>query len=249
MIRLKNTKQIEGIRKSCRLLAQVYLKLVPEVGEGVTTGDLDRIARELIAARGGRPAFLGYDGYPGALCTSVNHQVIHGIPGNYRLKTGDIISLDLGIELNGFYSDQAMTLPVGTVSADAEKLMRVTSECLYRGIEAAREGNRVKDISRAVYSHAAANRFGVVREFCGHGVGLAVHEEPQIPNYVGPGANPRLKNGMVVAIEPMINLGGDEVHVLDDGWTVETADKSLSAHFEHTVVILKGNTEILTLPD
>lgn len=249
MIKLKNSKQIEGIRKSCRLLAQVYLKLIPQVGEGITTGELDKIARELITSRGGRPAFLNYDGYPGALCTSVNYQVIHGIPGNYKLKDGDIISLDLGIELNGFFSDQAITLSIGDVSSDAEKLMRVTSECLYRGIDAAREGNRVKDISRAVYSHAAANGFGVVREFCGHGVGLAVHEEPQIPNYVGPGPNPRLKAGMVVAIEPMINLGTDAVHVLDDGWTVETADHSLSAHFEHTIAILKGNTEILTLPD
>jgi len=249
MIKLKNSKQIEGIRKSCRLLAQVYLKLIPQVGEGLTTAELDKIARELITSRGGRPAFLNYDGYPGALCTSVNHQVIHGIPGNYKLQNGDIISLDLGIELNGFFSDQAVTLPIGSVSPDAEKLMRVTSECLYRGIDAAREGNRVKDISRAVQAHASAHGFGVVREFCGHGVGLAVHEEPQIPNYVGPGPNPRLKAGMVVAIEPMINLGTDAVHVLDDGWTVETADHSLSAHFEHTVVILKGKTEILTLPD
>jgi methionyl aminopeptidase len=207
------------------------------------------MARELITSRGGRPAFLGYDGYPGTLCTSVNHQVIHGIPGNYKLKNGDIISLDLGIELNGYFSDQALTLPIGTVSPDAEKLMRVTSECLYHGIDAAVEGNRVKDISRAVYSHAAAHGLGVVRDFCGHGVGLAIHEEPQIPNYVGPGPNPRLKSGMVVAIEPMINLGSDAVHVLEDGWTVETSDHSLSAHFEHTVVILKGKTEILTLPD
>ena len=242
MIKLKNNKQIEGIRKSCRLLAQVYLKLIPQVGEGITTGDLDRIARDLITSRGGRPAFLGYDGYPGALCTSVNHQVIHGIPGNYKLKNGDIISLDLGIELNGYFSDQALTLPVGNVTPDAEKLIKVTSECLYQGINVAREGNRVKDISRAVYSHATAHGFGVVRDFCGHGVGLAIHEEPQIPNYVGPGPNPRLKSGMVVAIEPMINLGSDAVHVLDDGWTVETSDHSLSAHFEHTVVILKGKT-------
>lgn len=249
MIKLKNAKQIDGIRRSCRLLAQVYRDLLPQIEEGMTTGELDRIAKELIQSRGGRPAFLGYDGYPGALCTSVNHQVIHGIPGKYKLKSGDILSLDLGIDLKGYFSDQAITVPVGTISREAEGLLKVTEECLYRGIDAARSGNRIKDISRAVFQHASDHGYGVVREFCGHGVGLAIHEEPQIPNYVGPGPNPRLKPGMVLAIEPMINFGGDDIHILDDGWTVETKDRSLSAHFEHTVAILPDRTEILTLPD
>ena len=175
--------------------------------------------------------------------------MIHGIPGNYELKEGDILSLDLGIEFGGFFSDRAITVPVGKITPEAEALMKVTRECLDLGIAAARRGNRIKDISRAIFQHASAHNCGVVREFCGHGVGLAIHEEPQIHNYLGSGPNPRIREGMVLAIEPMINLGGSGVRILSDGWTVETKDHSLSAHFEHTLAILPGGTEVLTILD
>ena len=246
MIKLKNAAEIDGIRRSCRLLAEVYELIKKEVVPGIETRELDAFARDLIEKRGGKPAFLNYNGYPASLCTSVNHAVIHGIPNGYRLKEGDIISLDLGIDLKGFISDAAVTLPVGKISDDASRLLKVTEECLYLGIEKAVAGNRIKDISRAVYDHAKSWGFGVVREFCGHGVGLAVHEEPQIPNYVGHGPNPRLKPGMVLAIEPMINMGGDAIRILEDDWTVETRDQRLSAHFEHTIAIFEDRTEILT---
>ena len=227
----------------------MYQELLPQVKEGITTGDLDGIAKNLIRKRRGRPAFLGYDGYPGALCTSVNHQVIHGIPGKYRLREGDIIGLDLGIEFKGFFSDRAITVPVGKISRAAEALIKVAKECLRLGIDAARVGNRIKDISRAIFQHATDHNCGVVREFCGHGVGLAIHEEPQVHNFVAPGPNPRIRAGMVLAIEPMINAGGGGIRILSDGWTVETKDRSLSAHFEHTVAILPEKTEILTVLD
>jgi methionyl aminopeptidase len=207
---------------------------------------LDAEARTFIDGLGGRPAFLGYHGFPAALCTSVNDQVIHGIPNGRRLRSGDVLGIDCGIEYNGYYSDAAFSVALGTVAPEVRKLMEVTRECLYRGIEAARVGNRIKDISRAVYSHAKEHGYGVVRQYCGHGVGLDIHEEPQVPNYVGRGNNPRLKPGMVLAIEPMINLGTDDVEVLDDDWTVVTADGSVSAHFEHSVAILDDRTEVLT---
>jgi len=249
MIKLKNPGEIDGIRQSCRMLAEVYVQIAGAVEPGVQTRELDAFARDLIEKRGGKPAFLHYGGYPASLCTSVNHAVIHGIPDGYRLKDGDIISLDLGIDLKGFISDSAITLPVGKVSPRAMQLMKVTEECLYLGIGQAVNGNRIKDISRAVYDHARKHGYGVVREFCGHGVGLAVHEEPQIPNYVGHGPNPRIKPGMVLAIEPMINLGTDAIRILDDEWTVETRDGQLSAHFEHTVAVFEDHTEILTRLD
>ena len=247
MIRLKNEKQINGIRKSCRMLAKVYREIEKKVIPGITTGELNDIAADLIFSGGGKPAFLNYNGYPASLCTSVNSVVIHGIPGSRKLKQGDIVSLDLGIDLNGYLSDSAYTFPVGKISSEAERLIRVTRECLEKGIEKAVAGNRVKDISKAVYSHALSNGYGVVREFCGHGVGLELHEEPQIPNYVGRGPNPRLKPGMVIAIEPMINQGDDDIFIHDDDWTVETVDGLLSAHFEHTIAIFHDHTEILTV--
>jgi len=195
---------------------------------------------------GARPAFLGYQGYPAAVCVSVNEAVIHGIPGKRKLNEGDIVSIDCGLEHRGFFSDAALTLPVGRVSPEAEKLMRVTRECLERAVEKAVFGARIHDISAAVYRHARDSGFGVVRDYCGHGVGLALHEEPQVPNYVGLGPNPRLREGMVLAVEPMINAGGDEVEVLEDGWTVVTADGRLSAHFEHTIAVFRDRTEVLT---
>jgi methionyl aminopeptidase len=246
MIRIKNSEQIEGIRESCRLLAAMFDMIEPEVKAGVTPKQLDGKCYEFISDHGATPAFLGYGGFPATLCTSVNHAVIHGIPDDRPLESGDVMSIDCGINLNGFISDSAYSFPVGEVSAEVTRLLKVTEESLYKGIEAAVVGNRVKDISRAVYSHTKREGYGIVREYSGHGVGLDVHEEPSIPNYPGSGPNPRLKPGMVIAIEPMINLGGDGVRVLDDEWTVVTQDQSISAHFEHTVAILADRTEILT---
>ncbi|MFP4154032.1 MAG: type I methionyl aminopeptidase [Alkalispirochaeta sp.] len=246
MIRIKTARQIEGIRESCHLLAEVLEILEEAVKPGITTSDLDEIATNEITMRGGRPAFLGYQGFPGALCTSVNEEVIHGIPGNRRLNPGDVVSIDCGIEYNGYYSDSAITVPVGTPSPDVQRLLTVTRNSLEDGIAAAVVGNRVNDISRAIYRTISVEGYGIVRPYCGHGVGLSLHEDPQIPNYVGRGPNPRLKHGMVIAIEPMVNLGVDDVDVLDDDWTVVTGDRSISAHFEHTVAIFRDHTEVLT---
>ncbi len=246
MIKLKNDKQIEGIRASGQVLSKILKALQERVEPGVSTADLDAYSRELIGKLGGRAAFLGYMGFPAAICTSVNEAVIHGIPNGRKLRSGDIVTIDCGIELNGFYADAAVTVPVGTVAPDVRQLLDVTHESLYLGIEQARVGNRVNDISRAVYRCVKSRGYGVVRPYCGHGVGLAIHEDPQIPNYVGSGKNPRLKPGMVVAIEPMVNLGGDDVVLLDDDWTVVSTDRSISAHYEHTVAILDSGPEILT---
>lgn len=246
MLRLKNEEQIQGIRESCRLLSGLFAELRPLVREGVATRDLDDFARTYIQKAGGRPAFLGYNGYPASLCVSVNEEVIHGIPGPRRLRSGDIVGLDCGIDLGGYFSDAAITMPVGRVSADIEALLTTTRECLDRAIAAIRVGGRIHDISRAVYGHARSRGYGVVRQWCGHGVGFSPHEDPQVPNYVGVGPNPRIVPGMVLAVEPMINLGGDEVETLDDDWTVVTADGKPSAHFEHTVAILPEGPEVLT---
>ncbi len=246
MIRLKNAEQIQGIRRSCAMLSELFAALVPLVRAGTTTGELDEETRRFLAERKARSWFLGYDGYPATICVSVNEEVIHGIPGKRRLAEGDIVGLDCGIDLEGYFSDAAITLPVGKVSEEAERLMRVTRECLQRGIAAVRPGARVHDISRAVFAHATANGFGVVRQYCGHGVGFEAHEDPQIPNYVSVGPNPRLVPGMVLAIEPMINLGKGDVKVLDDDWTVVTLDRKASAHYEHTVVVVPEGVEVLT---
>ncbi len=248
MTRLKSDRQIDMIRVSCKLLARILGELAGMVGEGVTPLDLDAAARQKIREANGRPAFLGYEGYPAALCTSVNEAVIHGIPDKRKLKSGDIISLDLGIELDGYFSDSACTVAVGSVRPEVQKLMKTAQESLMLGIEQARAGNRIHDIARAIYRHNKAQGYGVVRPYCGHGVGFDIHEDPQVPNYVGSGPNPRLKPGMVLAIEPMINLGEDDVLLLDDDWTVVTADRSVSVHFEHTIAIFNDHTEILTLP-
>ena len=246
MIRLKTAGQIEGIRRSGQLLVHVLQELIPRVEAGVSPRNLDSIARARIEAAGGRPSFLGYHGFPAALCTSVDDQVIHGIPDDTPLRNGQVVGVDCGIELEGYYSDAAVSLAVGSVSPKVEKLLRVTKESLYKGVDAARVGHRINDISRAIEEHVSREGYGIVRPYCGHGVGLAIHEDPQVPNYVGPGPNPRLKPGMVLAIEPMVNLGDDDVEVLDDDWTVVTADGSVSAHYEFTVVVLSDGPEILT---
>ncbi|MEM5947890.1 type I methionyl aminopeptidase [Spirochaetia bacterium 38H-sp] len=247
MISIKNKTQLEGIRQSCKMLSSVMATLRGAVAPGISTAELDELARREIASLGGKPAFLGYMDFPAAICSSVNEVVIHGIPNDKPLKEGDIVSIDCGIDYNGFFSDAAITVPVGKVSPEVGKLLAVTEESLYRGIDAAKPGGRINDISRAIYTHAKKHGLGVVREFCGHGVGLAPHEEPQVPNYVGRGPNPKLIPGMVLAIEPMFTLGSDYVKVLGDGWSVVPLDNSLSAHFEHTIAVLEDSIEILTM--
>ena len=246
MIRLKNAREIDGIRRSGRLLARALAALAAETREGITTRDLDAFVRSYLSARGARPSFLGYMDFPGAVCISVNEEVIHGIPGQRRLRDGDLVSLDLGVDLGGYYTDAAITVGIGRVSPARRRLLETTRVCLERAVAAAQPGNRVSDISRAVFEHATTNGYGVVREYCGHGVGFSPHEDPQVPNYVGGGANPRLKEGMVLAIEPMINAGTGDIELLEDGWTVVTADGADSAHFEHTVAITGSGMEIMT---
>ena len=249
MIRLKNERQIQGIRESCRMLSAMYGELIPLVKPGVATIDLDKWVERWIKQRGGKPAFLGYGPrckpFPGSLCISINQEVIHGIPSRRKIAEGDLVSIDCGIDLGGFISDQALTVEAGTVDEAARRLNVVTRECLYKGIAAAKAGDRLLQIARAVYAHAQAHGYGVVREFCGHGVGLEVHEDPQVPNYPH-GPNPRMTEGLVIAIEPMINLGTGDVDVLDDGWTVVSSDGKRSAHWEHTVAVFRDHTEILT---
>jgi methionyl aminopeptidase len=251
MIRLKNEKQINGIRKSCKLLSAMYRELIPLIKPDVQTIEIDHWARVWIKQAGGKPAFLGYgparNPYPAALCISINNEVIHGIPSKRKIREGDLVSLDGGIELDGFVSDQALSIEVGKVSKAVHDLNVTTRECLYRGIAAVKAEDRLLQIARAVQGHAEARGYGVVHEFCGHGVGLALHEDPQVPNYPH-GPNPRMSNGMVIAIEPMINLGTGDIRILEDDWTVVTADDKVSAHWEHTVAIFHDKVEILTDP-
>jgi len=250
VIRLKNETQLAGIRASCALLSKLYAELRPMIVEGVATIDLDRFAEKFIRDNGGKPAFLHYgdrsNPFPATLCISINEEVIHGIPGKRRVRPGDVVGIDCGIDLGGFFSDAAFSVPVPPVAPETERLCRVTRECLERAIAAVKPGARIHDVSRAVFSHARANGFGVVRQYCGHGVGFSQHEDPQVPNYVGSGPNPRIVPGMVLAIEPMINAGGDGVTELDDGWTVVTLDGSASAHYEHTVAVTANGAEVLT---
>ncbi len=247
MKRLKSSTDIHRIRESAALLRECLGLVRSQVRPGVSTADLDAVAAEYLASRGARPAFLGYMDYPATICASINNEVIHGIPGKRRLREGDIVGLDLGVEIDGYYADGALTVPVGRISDELQRLLRVTQECLRLGIGQAVAGNRIKDISNAIYLCARAEGYGVVREYCGHGVGFAVHEDPQVPNYPLRGReNPRLRPGMVLAVEPMLTLGTQEIAVLDDGWTVVTGDGEASAHFEHTIAIFKDRTEVLT---
>lgn len=246
MIRLKNLDEINGIRKSCHLLADMFNYVLPLVKAGLSTKDVDNLCKDFIMSHGGTPAWYQED-FPGAACISINNEVIHGIPSKKRIiKNGDLVSIDVGINLNGFISDSTHSVLVGNVKPELRKLDEVTLECLAAGIEACRVGNRISDISNAVYSIAKKHNYGVVYDYCGHGVGLKVHEDPSVPNYPFRGANPRIKEGMVLAIEPMINLGTDDVYVAEDGWTVLTDDGLASAHEEHTVAVFADHTEILT---
>jgi methionyl aminopeptidase len=246
---LKSSWEIDLIRKSGRIVAEALARLTKLVEPGITTLDLDRLAEEYILKRGAKPAFKGYRGYPYSLCASVNEQVVHALPSERKLKEGDIVSLDLGSIVDGYYGDAAVTVPVGQVSEGARRLMAVTQESLQRAIEAAHPGNRLSDISYAVQSAVEVEGFSVVRLFVGHGIGRSLHEEPQIPNFGPPGHGPVLKTGMVLAIEPMVNAGSPDVMILEDRWTAVTCDGSLSAHFEHTVALTENGTEVLTSLD
>ena len=242
MIILKTPAEIEVMAQASRVVAEALEIVKKAVRPGISTEELDRIAEEEIRVRGALPAFKGYRNYPKTLCASVNDQVVHGIPSRRKLKEGDIIGLDLGAIVGGFYGDSAVTVAVGQVPGTTEKLVQVTKEALYLGIKQAVVGNRLSDISHAVQEHVEASGFSVVTEFVGHGIGRQLHEEPQVPNYGKPGQGPRLQPGMVLAIEPMVNIGRSAVRVLDDRWTAVTVDGSLSAHFEHTIAIQPTGT-------
>lgn len=239
------------MREACRIVAEVLRLIGQQVRPGVTTGELDAVAEQYIRSRGGEPAFKGYgpsdNPFPATLCTSVNEEVVHGIPGRRVLKDGDLVSVDVGVVKDGWYGDAAKTFAVGTVSAETQRLLRVTEESLNLGIEAMRAGHRVHDISSAVQVHVEDAGFSVVRDLCGHGVGKELHEEPSVPNFGKKGTGVALVDGMTLAIEPMVNAGGWQVQVLEDGWTVVTKDGKPSAHFEHTVALVNGRPEILTL--
>ena len=248
MITLKTPQEIEKMRKAGRVVATTLeaLKAVAQVG--MTTGDLDELARQKIAEAGAIPSFKGYHGFPGHICASVNEEVVHGIPGNRVLKEGDILSVDLGAIVEGYHGDSAITFPIGSISSEIQLLLQVTEESLYKGIQAAIVGHRLGDVSNAIQTHVDSYQFGIVREFVGHGIGSQMHEDPKIPNYGPPHQGPLLKAGMTLAIEPMVNLGTPDVRILDDQWTVVTRDGKPSAHFEHTILITENGPEILTRP-
>ena len=246
MIFLRTQEEIELIRKSSLLVAKAHAEVAKLIEPGITSLQLDARAEEFIRDNGGYPAFKGYNGFPNSLCISPNEQVVHGIPNDEPLKEGTILSVDCGVLMNDFYGDSAYTYTIGQVSDEVQKLLDVTKECLYKGIEQAVDGRRVGDISFAVQQHAEAYEYGVVRELVGHGVGANLHESPEVPNYGKRGRGPKLQNGMVIAIEPMINMGVRNILQHADGWTITTADNMPSAHFEHTVLVKKGKADILS---
>ena len=252
MIYIKTQKEIDFIRESCRIVAETLRLVKSNVKVGVTTIELDRIAEDYIKSNSAIPAFKGYSqgglpGFPGSVCTSINDAVVHGIPGQVKLEEGDIVSLDIGVLKNNYYGDAAITVAVGKISDEKKMLMEVTEKSLQLGIEQAKNGNRVHDISAAVQDYVEQNGFSIVRDLCGHGVGKFLHEDPAVPNFGKRGTGSKLKKGMTIAIEPMVNAGGYEVITGSDGWTVITADGSPSAHFEHTILILDNSPEILTV--
>lgn len=247
MVIIRSQREIEQLKRSNVMVAEVFEKLRSMIEPGITTKELDQVAEEYILSRGARPAFKGYRGFPATLCISINDEVVHGIPGQRRLKEGDIVSLDAGVNYLGYFGDAAATFPVGEVDPEAKRLLAVTEKALYIGIEKARVGNRLFDISYAIQSWVESHGFSVVRDFVGHGIGRELHEEPQIPNFGMPHQGPRLGKGMVFALEPMVNEGTYEVKVLSDGWTVVTADGKRSAHFEHTIAITEDGAEILSV--
>lgn len=249
MISIKSAREIETMRRSGKITAKVLGDLMRAAKPGMTTKQLDEMAENGIRSMGGIPTFMGYHGYPGSICASVNDEVVHGIPGGYTLKEGDLLSIDIGTTLDGYVSDSAVTIGIGEVGDNAKRLMRVTQECLMLGIAQMQKGKRLGDIGNAVQQHAESNGYGVVRELVGHGIGTKMHEEPQVPNYGRAGAGLELRPGLVLAIEPMITEGHYGVETLKDGWTVVTADGKLAAHFEHTIAVTDDGPKILTLRD
>lgn len=247
MIILKSDRELVLMREAGRIVAETLALVEKAVAPGVTTKEINDLAESYILKKGAYPSFKGYRGFPASICASVNEEVVHGIPGLRRLEEGDIISIDVGAIFEGYHGDAAITVPVGKVRPEVERLLRVTREALWLGIEKARAGGRLSDISHAIQTHAEKNGYSVVREFVGHGIGRTMHEEPQVPNYGRPGRGPRLVPGMTLAIEPMVNQGRPEVRVLANGWTVVTQDGSYSAHFEHTVAITADGPKVLTL--
>jgi len=251
MVIIKTDREIKQIKKSCQLTANTLQFITEKIKPGVNTKQIDQFAESFILKHGGKPSFKGYGSegneFPATTCISINDEIVHGIPGKRVLQEGDIVSIDIGTDLNGYYGDSAMTVGVGKISAIAEKLIKITRECLFAGIKEAINGHFIGDISHAIQCLAENNHFSVVREFVGHGVGLKVHEEPQIPNYGKPKTGLKLESGMVLAIEPMVNQGDYRTTISSDGWTVKTADGSLSAHFEHTIAIYEKGNEILTI--
>lgn len=246
MIYLKTAEEIELMRSACDLVSRTLGEMARWVAPGVTTLKLDTIAREFILDNGGKPSCLGYQGFPGTLCIEVNETVVHGFPSAYVLQEGDIVGLDCVVELNGYHGDSCYTFAVGEISDSVSRLLEITKNSLYKGIEAAKAGKRIGDISNAVQTYCERNGYSVVREMCGHGIGKSMHEDPEVPNYGRRGIGPLLKPGMVIAIEPMINLGSKNIVISNDGWQCRTKDRKPSAHFEHTVAIHADETEILT---
>ena len=247
MINIKSVHEIDKMKKAGELTALTHRLVEENICDGITPGELDRIAYEFIKSKGAVPSFLNYAGYPKSLCISVNDVVIHGIPGKQVIKNGDIVSVDIGVLYGGYHGDQAATYPVGDISPEAQRLIDVTKQSFFEGIKNAHEGCRISDISHAVQQYVEENGFSVVRDYVGHGVGRNLHEEPEVPNYGHPGKGVRLYSGMTIAVEPMVNQGGKEVYRLRDGWTVKTADGSLSAHYENTIAITKKGPVILTV--
>jgi methionyl aminopeptidase len=245
---IKSKREIDIMRDASRIVAEILQELRPLCRAGVSTRELDRVAEERTLQNGAKPAFKGYRGYPGSLCTSINQQVVHGIPGDTVLKEGDIVGLDFGVLYKGYFGDAAITVPIGKIPPETEKLLQITEECLYRGIDKMLPENHLSDLSRAIQNHAETHGFSLVKDFGGHGIGRNLHEDPMVLNYVanGNGRGPRLKAGLVLAVEPMVNMGTDQVKILSDGWTVVTLDGMPSAHFEHTVAITENGPEILT---
>ena len=246
MISLKSPREIEAMRRAGRITAQARALAGSMVAPGVTTLEIDKAVRRFIESQGAKPSFLGYGGFPGSACISVNEEVIHGIPGSRKLREGDIVSIDVGALIGGFHGDCAATYPCGEISAEAKRLIEITQQSFWEGIKFARPGFRVSDISHAVQQYVEANGCSVVREYVGHGVGAKLHEAPEVPNYGPAGHGPRLLPGMTLAVEPMVNAGDKAIQVLKDGWTVKTLDGSLSAHYENSILITEGEAEVLT---
>ncbi len=246
MILYKTEEEVQLIRESAEILGRAHGEVAKLVKPGVKTKDLDKVADEFIHDHGGEPSFKGYNGFPAALCISENEQVVHGFPSGYELKDGDIISIDCGVFYKGFHSDSAYTYPVGEISPETMSLLKATKESLYKGIEQAKFGNRMGDVSYAIQKHVEDRGYTVVRELVGHGLGRSLHESPEVPNYGKRGRGPKLQDGLVIAIEPMVNLGSRNIVQENDGWTIRTRDRKPSAHYEHTVAVFKDRTEVLT---